>query len=796
MSDPAITSIHAPSAAQSGRSAPLELGDRARALDLSDGAVRVLLAFALIAELLVWWRVRGYSLADSVEFMERARIFVRGETAYDEGLIRPFGFSSVLLPFFVVADWLGMQDVRPLAWAICVLQIVLGLALVLSVAQVGARIAGRRAGLVAGFFAATNPIFLQYSAQPISDIAAAVFIARGLAAALEPGGFRRGLASGLWFGAALLMAYKSLLIALVVLALVALRDRWKKKELATGIAVGLTAGIGVQALLDRLMFGRFGVGFVNYVVSNVLSQLVAVALMLKWKWAAVPLYRLRQEAMGNSYDVAEDLSIRAKQSPFFYVQHLPQMIVWPLIGLAAIALLQALVRPRWNRWLLIGGFVGSAAVMSAKGSKDFRLWIPLLPFIAPLCAAGWSAWFETRARRGDAIRGALSAAIFAAVLGFNAKALAEIPLRQFGGFWSAIACVNARAADTYAERAATARRFVSADPIPPRLRVACGYNWSVYMRESPLVELDKLPWQLNFWAKYDDAKKAADLEALEREDAFIVHMPMLTENPELFEWIDAHFEVFAAYFDPNTFDVTLGPILVLVRRTGSRDALTFFDVHPVQSIEEFRKARDLPPPIDYIDAQSPQHERLLFLGYQYRALPGDHYGWITYYWCTPTGLSHDYHFIDRITSADEANPWQNNHEPAYGVHPTSTWRAGEILSEGYPLVPSSNPFKPGERYRPLGGPYRRGELIPVRLWMAVIAYDPQKLAEGKFEIAGQLDIARPGSDVALRIERKQATVEIAPEIEFSNDGLPRVGAFFLPVHPAARVPNDGRPIPP
>jgi hypothetical protein len=80
--------------------------------------------------------------------------------------------------------------------------------------------------------------------------------------------------------------------------------------------------------------------------------------------------------------------------------------------------------------------------------------------------------------------------------------------------------------------------------------------------------------------------------------------------------------------------------------------------------------------------------------------------------------------------------------------------------------------------------------------MAVIAYDPQKLAEGKFEIAGQLDIARPGSDVALRIERKQATVEIAPEIEFSNDGLPRVGAFFLPVHPAARVPNDGRPIPP
>src|SRR5271156_4152228 len=43
---------------------------------LRDGWVRALLAFTLVLQLLVWTQVRGYSIADSVEFMERAQTLV------------------------------------------------------------------------------------------------------------------------------------------------------------------------------------------------------------------------------------------------------------------------------------------------------------------------------------------------------------------------------------------------------------------------------------------------------------------------------------------------------------------------------------------------------------------------------------------------------------------------------------------------------------------------------------------------------------------------------------------------
>src|SRR5437867_10667362 len=91
-----------------------------------DPAVRLLLACVLALQLFSWWTTDGYQIADSVEFMERARIFCRGEQMVDAGAIRPFGFSSLLVPFFVVADWLGLLDQRPVVWGICLLQMLLG----------------------------------------------------------------------------------------------------------------------------------------------------------------------------------------------------------------------------------------------------------------------------------------------------------------------------------------------------------------------------------------------------------------------------------------------------------------------------------------------------------------------------------------------------------------------------------------------------------------------------------------------------------------------------------------------
>src|SRR5260221_1798997 len=132
---------------------------------LRDPRVIAMLGSLRLLQLWSWRATEGYPIADSVEFMERARSFERGQAMIDSHAIRPFGFSSVLVPFFAVADWIGLPDQRAVAWSICVLQLVLGLVLVLVAVRIGDRLGGRRAGLLAGILAGANPVFLQYSRQ-------------------------------------------------------------------------------------------------------------------------------------------------------------------------------------------------------------------------------------------------------------------------------------------------------------------------------------------------------------------------------------------------------------------------------------------------------------------------------------------------------------------------------------------------------------------------------------------------------------------------------------------------------
>src|SRR5258707_7608492 len=114
---------------------------------LRDKGVWLLLAFVLLLELVAWYYAEGYPVADSVEYMERARTFVRGEEIIDSGQIRLFGFSLLIAPIFLLADWIGLVDPRPVLWTICMLQITCGLLLVYVCVRLGARLGGRRTGL-------------------------------------------------------------------------------------------------------------------------------------------------------------------------------------------------------------------------------------------------------------------------------------------------------------------------------------------------------------------------------------------------------------------------------------------------------------------------------------------------------------------------------------------------------------------------------------------------------------------------------------------------------------------------
>lgn len=768
---------------------------------LLDRSVLLLLVFVALLQALSWWVIDGYQLADSVEFMERARILVRGQQMVDAGAIRPFGYSSVLVPFFVVADWLGIPDQRPVVWCICALQILLGLGLVLVVVRLGARLAGKRAGLVAGFLVGTNPVFLQYSAQAESGFAAALCIALGFEALIERGDFRRSLTGGLWLAAAFLVAYKALVIILAIAGLVCLRDRFKHRQPIAGIGAGVSLGVALQVVLDKFIHGSFGASLGNYLLQNFGSVLGSFFFRLGLISIAEPIYTLAQKLQGIDFEAPSDplaIGYHGLQSRWFYVENLPQMIVWPAIACLLLGLARAVRFPRWKTTILALVIAAWAFATSNKGSKDFRVWIPLLPALAPLIAFGWSWVLESAGDRQPdrrlGLRRGLNTAFIAATLLLSLSTLLALNTRHFSGYWRAMEMINRGASDSFAARAEVQAARVSGG-LPEKLRVGGAYNWAMYMRESPLIDLVKLPHQLNLWTKYDERKKDDDFEAIEGLDAFIVHHPVLTTHPDLMEWVNAHFEVAAALYDRDTYE-DLGPLYVLVKRSGSPRARTFFDVSRENDASRFRERRQLPESMDFVRRRADGTlERAVLLGWEYREIPPDHHGWITYHWTTPTGLERDSTIVDRITAPEETNTWQNNHKPACGIFPTTSWEPGRIYSESWIVVAAARPFDPTSRFRPIGGPHRRGELIPVRLWMQLVEYDPEAQKRGEVLVLSELSPARAGEDAPIRESGATGEIETPDGFQFSGDDMVRVGAFFLPVHPAARLPDDGRPVP-
>jgi hypothetical protein len=96
---------------------------------------------------------------------------------------------------------------------------------------------------------------------------------------------------------------------------------------------------------------------------------------------------------------------------------------------------------------------------------------------------------------------------------------------------------------------------------------------------------------------------------------------------------------------------------------------------------------------------------------------------------------------------------------------------------------------PGGLEPPLGGANLRGDLIPLRLWLATPRIE-----------AGPDGVPRPvrgltphhPSGQAVRRERRGDRLVGEEGWVFSPDGLVLVGGFLAPVPAALRVPDDGR----
>jgi hypothetical protein len=256
--------------------------------------------------------------------------------------------------------------------------------------------------------------------------------------------------------------------------------------------------------------------------------------------------------------------------------------------------------------------------------------------------------------------------------------------------------------------------------------------------------------------------------------------------------VNDQYSVHSLLWDFELFE-NIGAALVLEKRSGDPRERRFFEVLDDADPEQYAREHLLLSPTYFMRRFQDGHiEQITLLGYEYEEIPSDGHGWITYHWYCGSEIRGNYTVVDRITTADESHAWQNNHGPAYGTHPTDEWKPGQIIRESWPVIAAVEPYNWQSRYRPLGGPYRRGDLMPARLWIDLATYGTDD--EGNVIVTGRMEPRREGELEPMRRGAERGVLETRHGVHFSKDDLVRVGGFFLPVHESAHVPDDGRPI--
>ena len=763
----------------------------------------LILLLAILLQAFSWYQLEGYQLADSVEYMERAQAFASGEELQASGAVRSLGFSSLLVPFFAAADVLGLQDLRPVVHLVRCFQMLLGLGLVLACMRLGARLGGRDAGLAAGAVCALNPAFLQYSVSPVSGVAAALAIALGLDLLSVRGTAKRAALGGLALGIAFLMAYQTLLISGAIVFTLLLRERRAHFRKFLAVLGGFALGILAQVVLDKISYGSWGVSIGNYLIENVggvtLAALVRAGLGDQ-AWVR-DLYEAYVSHMEGAIGAAEEGKEASLQPLGWYFTELPSMLVEPVMVIGVIGLLRSWKQATWRSTLLLLPLLVSVGVMSLKGSKSFRLWLPLLPMIAPLCGWGWSGLVGSLAGSWGRTRRILGAALLLAAAVLGLRALLEVNTRRYGIYWEAMEFVNEAVAEERSAMEASNEEW-------QRQRVSAAYHWAVFGRGSADLGVFKLSQHLDEWDRLDSEQREQLLHELRTSHWVVLHDAVLSLHAELTVALNEQFEVASTFWDEDA-ERGLRDVLVLRNVSHEREvfpwsgrrARRMWEViegtDPADYRRDERLDRTLPVPQDFVGAEDGgERERLTLLGWDYESLPDSDFGWITYHWYAPGAFRRDYSLIDRLTVPQMHSWWRNDHQPGRGFFPTSSWAPGSIVREGFVVLPGEDLFK--DEFNPIGGDFRRGDLIPVTLWMKCRAPMRQEESEEEGRSAPTLFPVASGSDERLEFLDAPGLADDTFESPDGHlamrDGLVRIGEFLLPVGERFRVPDDGKPV--
>ncbi|WP_145199269.1 hypothetical protein [Planctomycetes bacterium Poly30] len=709
-------------------------------------------------------RTEGTIFADAVEYLERALAFVRGELLVDAKQLRSAGITLLHLPALflsqVLGKTLGVEETRwilpyaaavhvMITWLFVVATVHLGRALASFVGEGDA--SARNVGWFAGLVALASPTLLQFSAIPMADIGAAAALAYGVNwAFLARTTARNGAKAGLGFGLAILAAFKTIPVVVVATALAfivrlqapshgiagepapSFKERLRATvRFAASGSLALAAMLVLQCAFDLAAYGQFGIGLSNYVIVNTLPQIAAYMYKIGFIELGHTLYDIAYEVIEESSADqisrnAEDL-IQANRASWYF-DHFAEFAPRWLVPVFAFGTLVAAVRALFVHAHVMRGrlgkmisasapWVAAAALIAAtamKGTKEMRIWLPMLPAFAAYSALGLATIAGKASAPGARLRGALVACalIVAPIQG----------VKTLTGFTSTSMASLAHAAEWLNEYEPLKSLAASGQkPV-----VGASYHWSVLFRTAPHLELIKLTNQPDGSFSHLDSAEEREitLEEIRGLDAFIVHSALLRRDaflgePEL-EWarelsqtLSENFHVAAAFWNRESDELRFGPILVLVRHPDLGDRR--------RVLAEFSEANPRNDSTPLIRMERPLmeiFEQVELEDARATWLPGDDLLWVEFDFdqIGPRIIA-DYVILVRVTGKDSDQGAVAIRRPGWNKRRMIDMETGSRLTEGFVLAPYQGAISAADT----SDPVRAGD--PVRLWLDIVTVD-------------------------------------------------------------------------
>ena len=729
-----------------------------------------LLALTVAFTLFSYARTQGTIFADAVEYIERAFAFVRDERLVDAKQLRSAGITLLHVPALLISkylgQWFGLDDTRWVLTYAAMVHVLITILFVVATVYFGRALAtfvgrseseARNVGWFAGLVALGSPTLLQFSAIPMADIGAAAALAYGINAAfLGANTPLSGAKAGLGFGLAVLAAFKTIPVVIVCAAVTFVvrvllpgdlaangaptpfgRRFWSTMRFAAAATLVLAALMMVQCAFDKAAYGTFGIGLRNYVLANAGPGLGAMF----YKMGMIELGRTVYHAGINSIDITtleqvspEVSDIHQRSPATWYFENFGDFApLWtiPIFAFGTfVAWLSALMakaptlRGRCARAISASAPWAAAGVLivvtTVKGTKEMRIWLPLLPAFAAYSALGLSTFAGRATAFGARFRSALVAGVLIALPIHGVVTLTNFTSTAMASLAHAVKWLN-----TYEPLKAMSERG-------ERPVIGASYHWSALFRNAPHLELIKLTNQPDgsFSHLPSANERERTLQEIRGLDAFIVHSsllridgfngaPELAWTREIVEALSETFHVGAAFWDRESDERHFGPILVLVRdehEGSSRRMLT--------SVGSANERNDATPILRMERPLAGIFEQVELENAQAWWLPGDDLLWVELELdqMGPEVIA-DYLLHLRMTGPTGDRGAGTIRRPSWNKKRAPELRTGARWREGFVLAPYQGSVNPDDPTPPLPAD------SPVRLWFDLATVDRNQKGE-------------------------------------------------------------------